>query len=99
MPVCPRVPKAMRRVSQVAITHDIIAVEDAAGFVATELHRHTLWNARANHVPDGGSSEVVRDTGRAPGGPPCPAPGMVKADAAIRDPLRWERVPSFVSAK
>ena len=52
------VPKPTRGVPQISIADDIIAIEDAARLVTAQFHRHALRNAGADHVPEGGPTEV-----------------------------------------
>ena len=59
--------RAVRGRAQVAVRHDVVAVEHAARLVAGELHRDAFRYAAANHVPDGGSPEVVRNAPGTPG--------------------------------
>jgi len=73
------VPKPTRGVPQISIAHDIIAIEDAASLVTAQFHRDALRNAGADHVPDGGATEVVRDAAWAAGGDPGAAPRVVEA--------------------
>jgi hypothetical protein len=58
------VPKTARRVPQISIAHDIIAIEHAAGLVAAQFRGHALRNAGPDHVADGRSPEFVRDAAR-----------------------------------
>ncbi len=39
------VPKTTRRVPQISVAHDIIAVEDAPGLVTTQFHCYALRDA------------------------------------------------------
>lgn len=86
--MCPPVPKPTRSVPQVSIAHDIIAVEDAASLVATELHGHSFLNAGSDHVADGRSSEIVGNTAGAPRGRPRAPPSLV--EATFGDPAASE---------
>jgi len=80
------VPKPTRSLPQVSIADDIIAIEHAARLVAAQFHRHAFGNAGADHVPDGGAAEVVRNTTRATGGEPGAAPIVVEAGGRDRMP-------------
>ena len=82
------VPKPSRSVPQVSVAHDIIAFKDAPGLVARQIHGHAFGDAGADHVPDGRSPEIVRDTARAPGGHPRPSPSLV--EAALGDAVAGE---------
>ena len=60
------VPQPVRSLPQVSVAHDIIAIKNAASLVAAQFHRDAFGNAGADHVPDGGATEVVRDAAWAP---------------------------------
>ena len=60
------VPKPTRSVPQIPIADDIIAIENAARLVAAQFHRDPFGDAGADHVPDGGSTKVVRDAAGQP---------------------------------
>jgi len=77
------VPKPTRRVPQISIADDIIAIEDAARLVTAQFHRDAFGNAGADHVPDGRATEFVRDAARAAGGDPGAAPGVVEAAGEV----------------
>ena len=66
-----------------SIADDIIAIEDAARLVTAQFHRDAFGNAGADHVPDGGATEVVRNASWTAGGDAGAAPGVV--EAARRD--------------
>ena len=48
--------------AEVFFTDDVIAVEHRTGSVAADAHGRDFRNARANHVPNGSSSEVIEDS-------------------------------------
>src|SRR5437870_7800906 len=73
------VPQPVRRLPQVSVAHDIIAVEDAMRLVAAQFHRDAFGDAGAHHVPDGRPAEVVRNAARAACGDPGTAPLVVEA--------------------
>ena len=77
------VPKTTRSVPQISVAHDIIAIKNAAGLVAAQFHGHALWNASANHVPDGRAPEVVRDAAGTAGDDPGSAPRVVEAASVL----------------
>ena len=80
------VPKPTRSLPQISIADDIITIEHAASLVAAQVHRHTFGNARADHVQNRGSTEVVRDAARAAGGDPGAALHVVEAAGGDRMP-------------
>jgi hypothetical protein len=49
----------LRRLSQVFIAYDVVAVENASGLMAGNLHRHSLRNCCSEDVSYGRSSGVV----------------------------------------
>lgn len=65
--------------AQISVAHDIIAIKNAASLMAAQFHGYAFRNARSDHVPDGRSPEVVRNTARAPGRRPSPPPDLVEA--------------------
>ena len=71
-------PKPIRGLAQISVADDIITIEDATRFVAAQFHRHAFGDAGADHVPDGGSAEVMRDATWAASGDPGAAPRVVE---------------------
>ena len=53
------VPKTVRRVPEVSIADNIIAIEHAASHVAAQFHRDAFRNAGADEIADSGSAEIV----------------------------------------
>src|SRR6266542_6485241 len=51
---------ALHRVSQIALAHDVIAVKDRAGFVATDAHGYALRYSSSDHVANGSTTEIVK---------------------------------------
>src|SRR5262245_37398552 len=72
-----------RGISEVAVANDVVPVEDAAGLVAAQFHRHAFRDTGTDHVANCRTAEVGRDTGRASGPDSRTAPRMV--EAAPRD--------------
>jgi len=52
---------------QIVRADDVVALKHAPGLVPRHLHRHTLGNAGADEIADGGPAEVVQDSPRAAG--------------------------------
>src|SRR5215813_1229140 len=50
--------------SRVIVAGDVVAIEDCPRSVSANRHRHCLANTRADHVPDSGSSQVVKQARR-----------------------------------
>src|SRR3954466_12153869 len=80
--------RTVRRLPQVSVAHNIIAIEDAARLVAAQFHRGAFGDPRADHVANGRPPEVVGNAARAAGGNPGPAPRVVEAAEAIAWPAR-----------
>jgi hypothetical protein len=51
--------RLLSRHPKVVLADDVVAVEHAARHVAGHGHGDTLRDARANHVPGGGATQVV----------------------------------------
>jgi hypothetical protein len=80
------VPKPTRGVPQISIADDIIAIENAARLVTAQFHRDGLRNAGADHVPDGGPAEFVRDAAGATGRDPGATPRVIETARRDRMP-------------
>jgi hypothetical protein len=106
------VPKTVRRVPQVSIADDIIAIEHAASLVAAQFHGHTLGNAGTDHVADGRPPEVVRNTAGASchrPRPPVPRQNLISRGlltfawpaltANAREPRRQRRLGAALDAR
>ncbi len=66
--VCTKVVlQKLGRASAIGVVHNVVPVEDAAGFVTTEFHSDTFRDAGAHHVPDGGPAQIVDDYTRETG--------------------------------
>src|SRR5689334_2286357 len=47
--------------AQIALVHDVVAVEHASRLVTRQLHGDVLGDARAHEIPHGGPPQVVDD--------------------------------------
>ena len=56
----------------------MVAVEDAAGLVAGDVHGHPFRHPRRDEVPDRGPAEVVAEHARAAGLSDCDGPGSLE---------------------
>jgi hypothetical protein len=46
--LCPKMNQASWQHFQVTFAHDVVATENASGFVPGHLHCHALWNSRSH---------------------------------------------------
>jgi hypothetical protein len=46
------------------VVHDVVTVEDAARLMPAEFDHHAFPDAGANHVADGGSTQIKNDDPR-----------------------------------
>ncbi len=44
---------------QIGGAHDVIAVENSTRLMAGDAHSYALRNTGVDHIPDGGTSEVM----------------------------------------
>ena len=59
--------ESLCRLSQVTLTDDVVAIEDAARLVTAELHGNPLRDASADHVADRSTAQIVEQ----PSGDAC----------------------------
>jgi hypothetical protein len=88
--------QAPGRITQIAVADDVVPIEHAAILVATQLHRHSLWDARSYHVSDRCSPEVMRDAARTSSLDSGAAPSVVDPLGDIACPARNATSPAFV---
>ena len=82
---CPRQPLELRRGGlEIATGHDVVALEDGARLVPTQLHGHAFGDTAAYHVSDGRSSQVVWDTAGTTRGIASALPGLAKSLDRLR---------------
>src|SRR5262249_27039425 len=78
------------RLAEIALVDDVVPLEDRAGLVSGELHRHALGDAASDHVPDRRAPEVMGNPAgepRVPAGAPPRAPEVLDGPAAsMEDP-------------
>jgi len=48
---------------QILATYDVEPIKNAPALMARHLHRHPFRHSRSDHVPYGGSPEIMEDLG------------------------------------
>ena len=77
---------------EIAVRHDVVALEHRARPVAGQLHGHPLRNRTSNHVTDGRPAQVMRDASRASRCDAGGFPGLAEGPDGLRVLLAAARV-------